>query len=130
MTGIGQDQILEGGCLCGAIRYRLSGPTLFVSQCACRDCQKATGTGHTTIVGVHRSQLALDGVPAWQAGQATLRFSEFVQVNLDGEPHSGTAFRFDVLPRGDRVHSVLQQLADINLRTAVEVVRQQVDDAA
>jgi hypothetical protein len=55
--------ILEGGCLCGAIRYRLTGPSLFVSQCCCRDCQKATGTGHTTIVGVHNSQLALEGEP-------------------------------------------------------------------
>ena len=64
MAGIAESEHLEGGCLCGAIRYRLSGPTLFVSQCACKDCQKATGTGHTTIVGIHRSQLELDGTPA------------------------------------------------------------------
>jgi hypothetical protein len=57
------DETLEGGCLCGAIRYSLSLPTLFVSQCACKDCQKATGTGHTTIVGIHRDQLALTGTP-------------------------------------------------------------------
>ncbi len=57
------DAVLEGGCLCEAIRYRLSPPILFVSQCACKDCQKATGTGHTTIVGIHRDQLALDGTP-------------------------------------------------------------------
>src|SRR5512139_743896 len=55
---------LEGGCLCGAIRYTLTGPSLFVSQCACKDCQKATGTGHTTIVGIHNSQLDLTGTPA------------------------------------------------------------------
>lgn len=56
--------VLDGGCLCGAIRYRLTGPSLFVSQCCCKDCQKATGTGHTTIVGVHKDQLTIDGVPA------------------------------------------------------------------
>ena len=55
---------LEGGCLCGAIRYRLAGPSLFVSQCCCKDCQKATGTGHTTIVGIHKDQLAIEGAPA------------------------------------------------------------------
>ena len=59
MAGIAEGESLEGGCLCGAIRYTLRGPTLFVSQCACKDCQKATGTGHTTIVGIHRSQLEL-----------------------------------------------------------------------
>ena len=55
--------VLDGGCLCGEIRYRLSGPSLFVSQCCCKDCQKATGTGHTTIVGIHKSQLAVEGTP-------------------------------------------------------------------
>ena len=54
----------EGGCLCGAIRYELTGPSLFECQCCCRDCQKATGTGHTTIVGIHQSQLAMTGTPA------------------------------------------------------------------
>lgn len=61
---IGTGEVVEGGCLCGAVRYRLTGPAAFVSQCCCRDCQKATGTGHTTIVGIHRGQLALEGEPA------------------------------------------------------------------
>jgi hypothetical protein len=51
--------VLAGGCLCGAIRYALRGPALFVSQCCCKDCRKATGTGHTTIIGVHKSQLEI-----------------------------------------------------------------------
>ena len=58
---IGEGEVVDGGCLCGAVRYRLTGPAAFVSQCACKDCQKATGTGHTTIVGIHNSQLALSG---------------------------------------------------------------------
>lgn len=55
---------LNGGCLCGSIRYRITGAPLFVSQCFCRDCQLATGTGHTTIVGVHCDNLAVTGEPA------------------------------------------------------------------
>ncbi len=55
---------LIGGCLCGEIRYEITPPALFVSQCCCKDCQKATGTGHTTIIGIHNSQLALTGTPA------------------------------------------------------------------
>jgi len=57
-------ETVEGGCLCGEIRYTLNGPSLFVSQCCCKDCQKATGTGHTTIIGVQREQLSLYGEPA------------------------------------------------------------------
>ena len=56
--------LLAGGCLCGAVRYALRGPALFVSQCCCKDCQKATGTGHTTIIGVPRTQLQIrSGAP-------------------------------------------------------------------
>jgi hypothetical protein len=53
--------IYHGGCLCGAVRYRIDGPSLFETQCCCRDCQKATGSGHTTIIGLHRSQLSIAG---------------------------------------------------------------------
>ncbi|BBC72982.1 conserved hypothetical protein [Altererythrobacter sp. B11] len=64
MGGLVEGQTAAGGCLCGALRYQLAGPSLFVSQCCCKDCQKATGTGHTTIIGVHRSQLTMEGTPA------------------------------------------------------------------
>lgn len=60
---LGAGDKAEGGCLCGAIRYVASGPAMFVSQCCCKDCQKATGTGHTTIVGLRRNQLDLKGTP-------------------------------------------------------------------
>ena len=55
---------LVGGCLCGKMRYTIEGDPMFVSQCCCKDCQKATGTGHTTIIGIHKDQLKLEGEPA------------------------------------------------------------------
>jgi hypothetical protein len=54
---------LSGGCLCGAVRYHIVGAPVFVGQCYCRDCQKATGTGHATVVGVLESQLRIRGEP-------------------------------------------------------------------
>lgn len=35
---------LEGGCACGAVRYRLSSRPMFVHCCHCRDCQRQTGS--------------------------------------------------------------------------------------
>ena len=35
---------LEGGCTCGAVRYRLKSPPMFVNCCHCRDCQRQTGS--------------------------------------------------------------------------------------
>jgi hypothetical protein len=35
---------LEGGCACGAVRYRLGSAPMFVHCCHCRDCQRQTGS--------------------------------------------------------------------------------------
>ena len=34
----------EGGCSCGAVRYRLSAEPLFVNCCHCLNCQRQTGS--------------------------------------------------------------------------------------
>ena len=35
-------QKLEGGCACGATRYKLTDQPLIVHACHCRDCQRIT----------------------------------------------------------------------------------------
>ena len=37
-------QTLEGGCQCGAIRYKVSGDPVYVALCHCEDCRKSSGT--------------------------------------------------------------------------------------
>jgi hypothetical protein len=36
-------QTAEGGCLCGAIRYRVSGEPVATTLCHCRSCRRASG---------------------------------------------------------------------------------------
>lgn len=35
---------IEGGCLCGKLRYRATTSPLWVTVCYCRFCQRATGS--------------------------------------------------------------------------------------
>jgi hypothetical protein len=37
-------QSLEGGCACGAVRYRLASAPMFVNCCHCTWCQRETGS--------------------------------------------------------------------------------------
>lgn len=40
---------IQGGCYCGAVRYKVSGEALFRGQCHCRECQYISG-GHPNVV--------------------------------------------------------------------------------
>ena len=37
------DGMTEGGCLCGAVRYRVSGEAVAATRCHCRSCRRASG---------------------------------------------------------------------------------------
>ena len=52
---------MTGGCLCGAVRYEASGGPDYAGLCHCRDCQRATGTGHGTYMGFARERVAIRG---------------------------------------------------------------------
>ncbi len=47
----------QGGCLCGSVRYVVSGDLLYSANCHCRSCQKAIGAGFVTWVAVKTENL-------------------------------------------------------------------------
>lgn len=44
----------EGGCACGAVRYRLTAEPMIVHACHCRDCQRLTGAAFATNIWIER----------------------------------------------------------------------------
>ncbi len=61
----------SGGCACGAIRYQCSAEPLYMGNCHCRDCQRATGTAYFAAVGVAASAFHLThGTPTYYQKQA------------------------------------------------------------
>lgn len=53
--------VLTGGCLCGKVRYRITGAPLRVAACHCRDCQKNTGSAFSMNAMFRESQVELSG---------------------------------------------------------------------
>jgi hypothetical protein len=50
-----------GRCLCGSVRFECEGPPLIVAQCCCLDCQRLTGTGHSTGATYPTDRVRLTG---------------------------------------------------------------------
>lgn len=38
-----EDDVVQGGCLCGAVAYRAQGPLFATSHCFCTQCQRQHG---------------------------------------------------------------------------------------
>lgn len=55
---------LEGGCLCGQLRYKAAKPPLWVTVCYCRFCQRATGSDRMIEPIFERADVAFTGTPA------------------------------------------------------------------
>ena len=51
---------IEGGCLCGAVRYSIVGHPLAQLYCYCTDCRKVGGTDGYAAYIVQRTDLTLD----------------------------------------------------------------------
>ena len=61
---------LNGGCLCGAVRYTTNAAPEFVGLCHCTDCQKHTGSAFAIMVRLPKTALQIQGTIKTSANSA------------------------------------------------------------
>ena len=52
---------LTASCACGAVTVHFAGTVKSMFMCSCEDCQKASGTGHSTVALAARSDVTISG---------------------------------------------------------------------
>ena len=52
---------IEGGCLCGKVRYSADTEPAFVGVCHCKNCQKQAGTAFSIVVAIPNTALSMHG---------------------------------------------------------------------
>ncbi len=76
-----QNEVIEGACLCGTARYRITGEVKGCQYCHCSRCRKFTGSAHAANLFVRPDALS------WTAGEESVG-----TYTLQGEPNFPTAF--------------------------------------
>lgn len=81
-----------GGCLCGAVRYRVSGPLLDVVACHCSQCRRTSGH-YAAMTNVPEERLHLERAEAlaWYRSSASAErgFCARCGSNLFWRPSGG-----------------------------------------
>lgn len=53
--------MIEGGCNCGAIRYRIDGKPVIVAQCHCQNCRRQSGSAFSVNLMVRQAEVTTEG---------------------------------------------------------------------
>ena len=84
----------EGRCLCGAVSYTIDAKPVRMAQCHCKDCQRASGTGHMSLAFFEKRDVVIRGQlpatpPLLTAETSTPHFARRVAVACMGKIQGG-----------------------------------------
>lgn len=98
-------KILNGSCLCGAVRYEVADQFRYAMNCHCSQCRRATGGAFKPFGGIEISKFKLN------AGATQLvRYGDGIDYDL----HCGTcgSLIYSVVRDGEYVHVTYGTLID------------------
>jgi hypothetical protein len=71
---VATDEVVRsGGCLCGAVRYRVRGEPFHVGRCHCADCRKESGSAFAVYAQWPLAAFELEGELATYDGRSFCR---------------------------------------------------------
>lgn len=53
--------MIEGGCLCGKVRFEFNGEISEISMCHCSQCRKAQGSAFVPVSPINSSKITFEG---------------------------------------------------------------------
>ena len=57
-----KNEIFEGGCICGEVKYKITEKPLFTQACHCKDCKILTGSSFIVNTSILDNSLHVEGV--------------------------------------------------------------------
>jgi len=111
---------LQGGCLCGAVRFQITAPFISAGYCHCTHCQRRTGTGSSANGRVPQEGFQLlqgeDQLRAFQppVGVPKLFCATCGSALFSGQPLSDeqVAVRLGALDRDPGIRPQFRQFVD------------------
>ncbi|MCC7540309.1 MAG: GFA family protein [Deltaproteobacteria bacterium] len=97
---------VPGGCLCGALRYRVTLPSLWCAFCHCGMCRKAHGASPVAWFGVPRDRFAWIASPDEHLG----RYASSPGATRSFCRRCGSPLLFESERWADQVHVALATL--------------------
>jgi len=96
--------MIEGRCMCGALRYRSEAAMLWAVHCHCEDCQRASGADYVSWFGLPTEAVT------WVGERALHASSPGVQRGFC--PTCGTPMSFESLKFPGETHLYAPSLLD------------------
>lgn len=106
----------QGGCLCGQVRYEVSGEPLAVVVCHCKNCQKQSGSTFSINIIGQSEQIEIQG-----------NLSTYADTNDSGDPvnrnfceNCGSPIFSEILSQGNLIAlkvGTLDDTSDIEPQT-------------
>ena len=90
---------LEASCDCGAVQLHASGRVVSMFQCGCQNCQKTSGSGHSSVLLMPVDAVRVTGAtksftrPAESGANFTRHFCPECGTTLYAESSRAPAFR-------------------------------------